>query len=787
MSERVLPEGWTLASIEQVSIKGEQRKPAGQDRTKEDPIMCKSPGKACRLFLTGGLLMQGLLPLIAAGQAESELQDKVVFAGSATYPPFQWLDQEGQAKGFVIDLQESMAQRGGMEIEHRLMEWGNALSTVEAGTADAVALFASEARSQRYDFTEPFYYLSHGIFSHAEGEQFASLEHMEGHRIAVVVGSYAAERLAEGYKGVQLITVNTEQACLVAVQSQEAEACVEAIPTSRRHAIELDIRQTSAPFWPRPYAFGVRKGNTELLDWLNHQLAMIQADGTYYDIYQRWLPELEWQKPSIADSLRLFAWVVMPLFFLALVGLSFSWYLKRQVSYRTRRLSEELGARSQLEEELRYQAEHDSLTGLPNRATFIDSLNRLLREERDRVPTVILLRLANLEQLTSMFGYHFAHELLLQGFSHRMKTLYFAQVSHFGSGVFAILCKHGMPHKDIAELVGESFEIDMIQIDAQVVMGISEGRASGDDKPHSEAEELVRRAMIAYSSAARTGKPWRFYNPQLEPDPSDLILLRDFRLHGTRDMFLLYQPKLDLASGYIQEAEALIRWHHPQLGMVSPEHFIPLLEETGLITRVTYRVIEEAMREIERCRTYDAAFGIGVNISARDLMEGWTLIEFMRGQSPSSHTQGLCLEITETGVISDQDHAQKVIAALHAANIRCAVDDFGTGYASLSYLSRFSVDEVKLDRSFISNMLENERHHAIIAYTITLAHKLGLKVTAEGVEDVATLQALAEMGCDTAQGYVISRPITGSELHRLIGRRHFSKVLRLPDSRRSKS
>ncbi|MDI5935169.1 putative bifunctional diguanylate cyclase/phosphodiesterase [Halomonas kalidii] len=733
-------------------------------------------------MLTGGLLIHGLLPSIAAGQVEPEPRTKVIFAGSATYPPFQWLDQQGQAKGFVIDLQESMAHHGGLDVEHRLMEWENALNAIDTGTADAVALFASEARNQRFDFTEPFYYLSHGIFSHAEGERFSSLAELEGHRVAVVVGSYAAERLAEEHQGMQLVPVNSEQACVVAIQARDAEACVEATLTSRRHAAELDVRQTSAPFWPQPYVFGVRKGNTELLAWLNHQLAMIQADGTYFDIYQQWLPELEWQKSGLTDSLRFFAWVVTPLFLLAFIGFSFSWYLKRQVSHRTRRLSEELDARRQLEETLRYQAEHDTLTGLPNRATFIDGLDRLLREERDWAPTVILLRLLNLEQLTCMFGYRFGHELLLQGFSHRLKMLDFAQVSHFGSGVFAILHKHDMPLEDIVELVSESFEINTIHIDAQVVMGISEGRATDDEKRPSEAEELVRRAMTAFSSAARAGKPSRIYNPELEPDPNDLILLRDFRRHGTRDMFLLYQPKLDLASGYIQEAEALVRWSHPQLGVVSPGHFIPLLEETGLITQVTYWVIEEAMREIERCRTHGAACCISVNISPRDLMEGYTLVDFIHGQTLPGRPNGLCLEITETGVINDQDHAQEVIAALHAANIRCAVDDFGTGYASLSYLSKFSVDEVKLDRSFISNMLENERHHAIIASTITLAHKLGLKVTAEGVEDVATLQALAEMGCDTAQGYVISRPITEPELHRLMGRRHFDKPLGLPDS-----
>lgn len=739
---------------------------------------------ACSWVLAGGLLLQGLLPNIAAGQAEPERQDRIVFSGSATYPPFQWLDPQGRAKGFVIDLQESMARLGGLDVEHRLMEWEDALLAIESGTADAIALFASEERRQRLDFTEPFYYLSHGIFSHAEGEHFSSLADLEGHRVAVVARSHAAERLADEHEGMHLVPVKTERACVVAVHTGNAEACVEATLTSRRHAAELlDVQQTSPPFWPQPYVFGVRKGNAELLAWLNHQLASIRAQGTYFDIYQRWLPELEWQKPSIADSLRTIAWIVTPLLLLALIGLSCAWYLKRQVSHRTRRLSEELEARCQLEEELRYRAEHDALTGLPSRPTFIEGLERRLRKGRDWAPTIILLRLLNLEQLTSLYGYRLGHELLLKGFAQRLKQLDFTQVSHFGSGIFALLPRQGMTHEAIFRLVTESFEIDRIHIDAEVVMGISEGRAKGGENPLPEAEELVRRAMTAYSSASSTGKPWRIYSPRLEPDPSDLILLHDFRRHGPRDMFLLYQPKLDLATGFIQAAEALVRWHHPQLGVVSPSHFIPLLENTGLITQLTYWVIEEALRELARCRAHDSAFSISVNISPRDLTEGAALVDFIDRQRLPGSPRGLCLEITETGVIMDRDHAQEVIAALHAADIRCAVDDFGTGYASLSYLSTFSVDEVKLDRSFISNMLENERHHAIIASTIDLARTLGLEVTAEGVEDRATLQALAAMGCDTAQGHVISRPITGPELHRLMGRRHFHELLQRTECR----
>ncbi|MGR2737466.1 putative bifunctional diguanylate cyclase/phosphodiesterase [Billgrantia sp. Q4P2] len=730
---------------------------------------------AAGLALAGGLLMLAALPNEVAGQSELERQGKLVFAGSATYPPFQWLDQHHQAKGFVIDLQESMASRAGIEAEHRLMEWETALEQVYTGEADAIALFASEERTPLLDFTEPFYYLFHGIFSHDDGEHFSSLAALEGHRAAVVAGSHAEVRLAEEYPDISLVPVDTEYDCLLAVHQHQAQVCIEASLTSLRHAAELDVQQTSPPFWPQPYVFAVRKGNTEVLAWLEHQLAVVMADGTFNDIYQQWRPELEWRKPSIIDSLRTFAWAFAILLLMALMGFSFSWYLKRQVSLRTRLLSQELKARSRLEEELRYQAEHDTLTGLPSRTTFIESLDRRLQEELAWEPTVILLRLLNLDQLTSMFGYRFGHESLLVSFAKHLESLDFAQVGHFGSGVFAILLKQDMSHEEVARLVNESLVIDTISIDVHVAMGICEGRAKREGQNCSEAEELVRRAMTAYSSATETGRPWRTYSPDLEPNPNDLMLLQDFRRHGTRDMHLLYQPKLDLAGGHIKGAEALIRWEHPQLGNVSPAHFIPLLEETGLITRLTYWVIEEAMHAAERCREYDKNFCLSVNISSRDLMEGSTLVDFIKQREFSD--QALCLEITETGVIQDRGHAQKVIEELHEANISCAVDDFGTGYASLSYLSAFSVDEVKMDRSFISNMLENRRHRTIISSTISLAHELGLQVTAEGVEDIATLRKLAEMGCDTAQGYVISRPIAERELYQLIGHRHFSEVL----------
>lgn len=195
-----------------------------------------------------------------------------------------------------------------------------------------------------------------------------------------------------------------------------------------------------------------------------------------------------------------------------------------------------------------------------------------------------------------------------------------------------------------------------------------------------------------------------------------------------------------------------------------------------MITRLTRWVIEEAIAELARFRTLDPGFGISINIAAQDLSNDAGLVDFLREKRMTSNLQGLRLEITETEVIQDHEHTQRVIAMLREIGIYCAVDDFGTGYASLSYLSQFAIQEVKLDRSFIRNMRENHRDYAIVSSTIELAHTLGLTVTAEGIEDHATLEALAELGCDTAQGYVISHPTIAKEMYQMVGRHYLERL-----------
>jgi len=575
--------------------------------------------------------------------------------------------------------------------------------------------------------------------------------------VAVVRGSYAAERLPQEQAGMELLLVDTELACVEAVHLRKANACIESGLVSQHNILDLQVRQTSPAFWFRPYVFGVRKGNAELLAWLNRQLSAMHKDGSYFSIYQRWKPKLEWRQPTLADHLPVLAWITIPLLLLAFGGLAVSRYLKYQVAERTR--------------QIQYQAAHDGLTGLLSPTAYRNHFSRRLEAEPAWRPTVVFLRLQSLESVAHLFG-HKGFEKLIVDFAQHVKTLGFPLAAHFGAGFCLLAAEPGTSAEHIYRQLSTSCRISDIQVDPGVVMGVSAGIPGLDTAPIKPAE-YTRQAMLACALAVREKKPWCHYTSDLEADPRDLILLHDAQHYGCRDMYLLYQPKVDLASGYLYEAEALIRWQHPTLGVLSPGYFIPLLEKTGLIHRLTRWVVEEAVSELIRCRRYVPEFSISINISSHDLVDE-SLVDFIISEFSPEVRQGLCLEITETGLINDLERAREVIATLRRAGIRCAIDDFGAGYGSMMYLNKFEVDEIKLDRSYVCHMLDNPRDRSIVTSAIGLAHSLGLKVTAEGVEDIATLQALGSMGCDTAQGYVIAQPLKAEALYDLIGQPCYS-------------
>jgi len=259
----------------------------------------------------------------------------------------------------------------------------------------------------------------------------------------------------------------------------------------------------------------------------------------------------------------------------------------------------------------------------------------------------------------------------------------------------------------------------------------------------------------------------QLYSAQINQySPARLALAGELRRGiDQNELVLHYQPKAELAGGRVTGVEALVRWQHPQHGLLGPDEFIPLAERTGLIRDLTHAVLETALEQLRRWHDQGIELTVAINISARDLLDlqlPATINQLLtRHRLEARHLQ---LEITESVILTDPMRARAILSRLDAMGIQIAIDDFGSGYSSLGYLKRLPVSEIKIDRSFVTNMDTDDNDAVIVRSTIDLAHNLGLHVVAEGVETEHTWHQLRELNCDQAQGYYLSRPIPATEL-----------------------
>jgi EAL domain-containing protein (putative c-di-GMP-specific phosphodiesterase class I) len=273
---------------------------------------------------------------------------------------------------------------------------------------------------------------------------------------------------------------------------------------------------------------------------------------------------------------------------------------------------------------------------------------------------------------------------------------------------------------------------------------------------------LLRRADVAMYAAKRERSGFAMHAPELDHNsPERLALIGDLRRAiDIGELTLHYQPKVHLGSMRADGAEALVRWKHPERGLIPPDQFIPLAEHTGLIRALTRWVLDAALRDCRAWLDQGWKVSVAVNASMQDLHDA-DFPDLVR-RTLSAHgvqPRYLRIEVTEGAMMADPARTREILARLRSLGVRVSIDDFGTGYSSLAYLKRLPVDELKLDRSFVRDLVTDKEDAAIVRSTIGLAHDLGLDVVAEGAEDLATLDHLAELGCDHVQGYVLSKPV----------------------------
>lgn len=420
-----------------------------------------------------------------------------------------------------------------------------------------------------------------------------------------------------------------------------------------------------------------------------------------------------------------------------------------------------------LQREMEHRALHDPLTGLPNRALLADRFDQALRTaQRDGAAVALLLiDLDRFKEINDALGHHLGDQLLVQigprfaGVLRESDT-----VARLGGDDFAILLPSVsgvdaavvVAHKLQAALV-RSFDIKGVELHIEASIGVVVSGEHGTD-----ASTLMRRADIAMYVAKQRDPRVFTYDSRIDSHtPERLALLGDLRraLHNG-ELFLHYQPKVSLSSGVVCGAEALLRWQHPERGLIPPDAFIPLAENTGLIGPLTRHVLNLALAQARRWADQGTPLKIAVNLSARNLLEDHldrTISELLAQHGVAAEL--LTLEVTESAIMTDPIRAEKLFQRLAAQGIAISIDDFGAGYTSLGQLMNLPITELKVDRSFVMAMETDSSNSLIVRSVIELGHNLGLSVVAEGVESAGVLDSLTLYTCDVAQGYYLSRPL----------------------------
>jgi len=427
----------------------------------------------------------------------------------------------------------------------------------------------------------------------------------------------------------------------------------------------------------------------------------------------------------------------------------------------------DITGRKAQEEALRHQALHDSLTGLPNRLLLQDRLEQAVSTGKryNRTFALLILDLDRFKNVNDTLGHSVGDHLLIEVSRRLARPLRESDtIVRLGGDEFAVLLPNSEQVEDawraaerLQHALSEPFRFESLSFEIGASIGIALFPRDGD-----EAGKLLQNADIAMYNAKKNQTGIGEYDAEQDHHSvRHLAIVGDLRRAiDEGELSLFYQPKVDLKQGTTIGAEALARWTHPEHGFVPPDEFIEVAEETGLIGPLTDWVVETALKQITQWNKQGVVLCLSINLSAKSLHD--ESLPDMLSNAVKAHQVPhwqLVLEITESAIMVDADRAMAVLERLNDLGFSLSIDDFGTGYSSLGYLSRMPVQELKIDRTFVMDMLDDRNNAVIVRSTIDLAHNLGLKVVAEGIETEAQAAELKALGCDVGQGYLIGKPI----------------------------
>ncbi len=425
--------------------------------------------------------------------------------------------------------------------------------------------------------------------------------------------------------------------------------------------------------------------------------------------------------------------------------------------------------RRQGEQKIHRLAYYDPLTQLPNRTQFLELVQQAFGADGEHPVALLLLDIDRFKEVNDTLGHGYG-DMLLQQIGARLRSIMFESdtVARLGGDEFGVLLTRIAAVEDVGRIIEKivgaleaPIMIETLPIAVEVSIGVALAPQHAAD-----ADGLLQHADVAMYHAKSTGSLHAVYDPEFDPhSPQRLALLGELRQAiDVGELVLHYQPKIELQTGHVVGAEALVRWYHPKRGMIPPDQFILIAEHTGLIKPLTLWVLDAALRQCLIWRRDGGPPRVAVNLSARSLHDPHLpqqIAELLR--SCAVPAEALELEITESAIIVDPTRAIETLGRLADMGVRLSIDDFGTGYTSLGAIRKLPVHEIKIDKSFVLGMTGDKSEEVIARVILDLGRNLGFKVVAEGVETQSVARRLAILGCDFAQGYLISKPLPSEQ------------------------
>ena len=682
--------------------------------------------------------------------------------------PKVYTDEKGRPAGLFVELLERIAHDEGWRLHYVHCEWSRCLAMLQQGKIDLMPDVAfSDERARYFDFHTVSVASSWSQVYSSSRLKVMSLADLAGKRVAILRGgiqeSYFAKLMAGGHYDYQPVLVPSLEQGYDAVMTGQADAVVTNSFFSARNATEHRLRETPIVFLTSNLYFATAKGrNGDLLQRIDEHLTAwrSQADSFYFEaLHHAMAPPPEVMVPKWVE------WSLIGAVGGLLLLMALNEMLRRQVTQRTAmlRVSEEKSQR------LTYR---DALTGLPNRVLFAEMLQHAIvhAENSQGQFALMFVDIDGFAAINESFGHSLGDQLLNEA-AQRLQNLLpeSDSMARGGGDEFNIIVSDSeeMPVDLLAQRMIDAlatpFVLDGKSIYVAASIGIALYPADGRN-----TESLQSHADAALHQAKMQGRGiLRFFSPEMTDRAKDRLTLEAELRHALQnhELRVHYQPQVDLNSGAIVGFEALVRWEHPERGTIPPDSFIPLAEQSGLVVQLGDWVLREACRQHQEWLAAGLKPGlIAVNVSPVQLSHGH-LLEAVRDvlQTTGIAPSQLELEITEGCVMTDRDQSFRSLAGLKVLGVRLSIDDFGTGYSSLGYLQQLEVHKLKVDMSFVRDMLSNGGNASIVKAVIVLGHSFGLEVIAEGVEEQEQVTYLRSLQCDVMQGYLISRPMPPAE------------------------